>query len=67
MWFAALVPSDTPFKNMTKDPPPGVGAYMVTESVPNRQFVLKRNPEYDKNPIDGVPVGRTSTRSRRRS
>src|SRR5918994_1632965 len=55
MWFAALVPSDTPFKNLTKDPPPGVGPYMVTESVPNRQFVLKRNPEYDKNPIPEVP------------
>lgn len=61
MWFAALVPSDTPFKNMTKDPPPGVGAYMVTESVPNRQFVLKRNPEYDKAPIDGIPTANIDT------
>ena len=57
MWFAGLVPSNTPFKNMTKEPPPGVGPYMVTESVPNRQFVLERNPEYDKNPIDGIPSG----------
>jgi len=61
MWFAALVPSDTPFKNMTEDPPPGVGPYMVTESVPNRQFVLKRNPEYDKNPIPEVPSGNIDT------
>jgi peptide/nickel transport system substrate-binding protein len=61
MWFAALVPSDTPFKNLTKDPPPGVGPYMVTESVPNRQFVLKRNPEYDKNPIPEVPSGNIDT------
>ena len=57
MWFAGLVPGDTPFKNMTKDPPPGVGPYMVTESVPNRQFVLERNAEYDKNPIEGIPSG----------
>jgi peptide/nickel transport system substrate-binding protein len=57
MWFAALVPSDTPFKNMTKDPPPGVGPYTITESVPNRQFVLERNKQYDKNPIDEVPPG----------
>jgi peptide/nickel transport system substrate-binding protein len=57
MWFAALVPSDTPFKNMTENPPPGVGPYMVTESVPNRQFVLERNAEYDKNPIEGIPSG----------
>src|SRR5918997_1918124 len=55
MWFAALVPSDTPFKNMTQDPPPGVGPYMVTESVPNRQFVLERSKEYDKNPLPDVP------------
>jgi peptide/nickel transport system substrate-binding protein len=61
MWFAGLVPSDTPFKNMTKEPPPGVGPYMVTESVPNRQFVLERSKEYDKNPIDGIPSGNIDT------
>ena len=27
MWFAGIVPSDTPFKNLTEDPPPGVGPY----------------------------------------
>jgi peptide/nickel transport system substrate-binding protein len=61
MWFAALVPSDTPFKNMTKDPPPGVGPYMFTESVPNRQFVMERSAEYDKNPIPGVPSANIDT------
>ena len=61
MWFAGLVPSDTPFKNMTKTPPPGVGPYMVTESVPNRQFVLERNKEYDANPIEGIPSGNIDT------
>lgn len=61
MWFAGLVPSNTPFKNMTKDPPPGVGPYMVTESVPNRQFVMERNKEYDKNPIEGIPSGNIDT------
>ena len=61
MWFAGLVPSDTPFKNLTEDPPPGVGPYMFTESVPNRQFVMKRNAEYDKNPIEGIPSGNIDT------
>jgi peptide/nickel transport system substrate-binding protein len=61
MWFAGLVPSDTPFKNLTEDPPPGVGPYMYTESVPNRQFVMKRNAEYDKNPIEGIPSGNIDT------
>jgi peptide/nickel transport system substrate-binding protein len=55
MWFAGLVPSNTPFKNMTENPPPGVGPYKVTESVPNRQFVMERNTEYDKNPLPGIP------------
>src|SRR5829696_6399032 len=38
MWFGALVPGDTPCKELTKDPPPGVGPYKFTESVPNREF-----------------------------
>jgi peptide/nickel transport system substrate-binding protein len=46
MWFAAPVPSDTPFRNMTENPPPGVGPYMFTESVPNRQFVMEKNPNF---------------------
>jgi peptide/nickel transport system substrate-binding protein len=43
MWFVGLVPGDTPCKNLTENPPPGVGPYKVTESVPNRQFVLEKN------------------------
>jgi peptide/nickel transport system substrate-binding protein len=46
MWFAALVPSDTPCRNLTEEPPPGVGPYMYTESVPNRQFVMEKNPNF---------------------
>jgi peptide/nickel transport system substrate-binding protein len=46
MWFAALVPGDTPCEEMTENPPPGVGPFMVTESVPNRQFVLEKNPNF---------------------
>jgi peptide/nickel transport system substrate-binding protein len=46
MWFAGLVPGDTPCEELTKDPPPGVGPYMITESVPNRQFVLEKNPNF---------------------
>ena len=57
MWFAGPVPGDTPFKNLTKDPPPGVGPYMVTESVPNRQFVLEKNAELRQEPDPGCPAG----------
>ncbi len=46
MWFVGLVPGDTPCKNLTENPPPGVGPYKVTESVPNRQFVLEKNANW---------------------
>ena len=55
MWFAGIVPGDTPFKNLTEDPPPGVGPYMITESVPNRQFVIEKNPEFEKLEHPGHP------------
>jgi peptide/nickel transport system substrate-binding protein len=57
LWFGGLVPGDTPFENLTDDPPPGVGAYMITESVPNRQFVLERNPRFEKLGIPDIPTG----------
>lgn len=58
MTVAALVPGDTPFRNLTSDPPPGVGAYEITESVPNRRFVLRRNPHFEALGIPGIPAGR---------
>jgi peptide/nickel transport system substrate-binding protein len=56
--FAGLVPSSTPFENQTKTPPPGVGPYEITESVPNRQFTLKQVPGFD---IPDVPKGNVET------
>jgi peptide/nickel transport system substrate-binding protein len=53
--FAGLVPGDTPFENLTKDPPPGIGPYKFTESVPNRKFVLEKNPRFS---IPGIPKGK---------
>jgi peptide/nickel transport system substrate-binding protein len=46
MWFVGLVPGDTPCKNLTENPPPGVGPYKITESVPNRQFVMEKNTNF---------------------
>ena len=62
MNFAGLVPGDTPFENLTKDPPPGIGPYKITESVPNRQFVLEKNRSV-RHPRASPRA--TSTRSRR--
>jgi peptide/nickel transport system substrate-binding protein len=56
--FAGLVPASTPFENQTKTPPPGVGPYEITESVPNRQFTMKQVPGFD---IPGIPKGNVET------
>lgn len=61
MTFAALVPGDAPFKNMTKDPVPGVGAFMITKSVPNREFVLEKNPEFAALDIPDIPEAKVQT------
>ena len=57
MWFAAPVPGDTPFEDMTKEPPPGIGPYEFTESVPNRQFVLEKVEGFEDLGIPDIPLG----------
>jgi peptide/nickel transport system substrate-binding protein len=57
MWFGGLVPGDTPFRNMTADPPPGVGPYEITESVPNRQFVMEKVDGFADLGIPDIPAG----------
>lgn len=56
MWFAGLVPSDTPFANMTKKPPPGVGPFRFKSVELNRGFTLEKNPNYT--PIPGIPAAK---------
>lgn len=53
----AFVPRGTPIRNLSNDPPPGVGAYMLTDVVPNRTFTLRRNPEFAAFRIPDIPVG----------
>ena len=54
MNFAGIVPGDTPFKNLSSSPPPGVGPYKFTKSVPNREFVMEKNANFD---IPDIPPG----------
>ena len=60
---------DTPFENLTEDPPPGVGPYEITESVPNRQFVLEKVDGFADLGIPDIPTGHldkmTTSRSSR--
>ncbi len=56
MDFAGMVPSDTPFENMTQDPPPGVGPFKITSVSGTRSFVLEKNEKYPE--IPGVPAAK---------
>jgi peptide/nickel transport system substrate-binding protein len=53
-----LVPSGTKMKNLSNDPPPGVGPYRITDVVPNRSFRMVRNPDWTDDSIPGVPAGK---------
>jgi peptide/nickel transport system substrate-binding protein len=53
---AGLVPTKTSYKNLSKDPPPGLGAYQFEKGSiqPNRQYVLVKNPNFS---IPDIPKG----------
>ena len=56
--FAGMVPGNTSFEILTKNPPPGVGPYKYTKSVPNREFVMEKNKLFD---LPGIPKGKVDT------
>lgn len=56
MDFAGLVPGDTPFENMTSNPPAGVGPFKITGVTGTREFVLEKNETYPE--IPGVPAAK---------
>jgi peptide/nickel transport system substrate-binding protein len=53
---AGLVPSTTPFRDLSAEPPPGVGPYELTESIPG-SFVLERSERFDALDIPDIPTG----------
>ena len=62
MPFAGLVPGDTPFEVLTKNPPPGVGPFKITNVEGSRRFVLEKNENCARDRRASRP--RSSTRSR---
>jgi peptide/nickel transport system substrate-binding protein len=54
---AGLVPSGTPMRNLSNDPPPGVGPYTITDVSPNRTFSMVKNPRFASLHIPGIPTG----------
>ena len=51
------VPQDTPMKVQTTNLPPGVGAYVIKNVVPNVSYELVKNPLFASFKIPGIPVG----------
>jgi len=44
MLFAAVLPSGTPARNLSADPPPATGPYEIAKSQPGRGWSYARNP-----------------------
>jgi peptide/nickel transport system substrate-binding protein len=58
MDFAALVPGNTPFENLTKNPPPGVGPYKFSDVRINRGYDLVKVPSFN---VTDQQVGKLDT------
>ncbi len=52
-----LVPSGTPMRDLSAEPPPGVGAYRITDVVPGRRWTMVRNARFEPLEIPDVPSG----------
>ena len=52
-----LVPTGTPFHDLSANPPPGVGAYRITDVKPGRSWTMVRNGRFEAFEIPDVPSG----------
>lgn len=60
LMFAAVIPADTPDKDLTTNPPPATGPYEIVDVKPGKSWTYKRNPAWAKangDAIDTVPAG----------
>jgi peptide/nickel transport system substrate-binding protein len=46
MLFAAPLPADTKHKDLSADPPPGTGPYVIVSAKPGRGWDYQRNPQW---------------------
>lgn len=58
---SGIVPTGTPMKNLSNDPPPGVGPYTIASATANRGFTLKKTPGFAAFDIPGIPAGSLDT------
>jgi peptide/nickel transport system substrate-binding protein len=55
MLFVAVLPSDTPAKNMTSEPPPATGPYEIVDVEPGKGWSYARNPQWAKSNGKAIP------------
>jgi peptide/nickel transport system substrate-binding protein len=55
LMFVAPLPPGTPVKNMTVDPPPATGPYVITKSQPGKGWEYERNPQWLENNAKLMP------------
>jgi len=48
LMFVAPLPQDTPIEDLSANPPPGTGPYMITKSQPGKGWEYERNPYWAK-------------------
>jgi len=58
---SGLVPSGTAMRNLSNDPPPGVGPYKYASVSVNRGFTLTRNAAFARFGIPNIPTGHLDT------
>jgi len=61
---SCLLPSNTPMKSLTNDPPPGVGPYEIKDVVPDKSWLGEINPYYAKEAIPGIPVASVNVQAK---
>ena len=55
LMFVAPVPRGTPDEDLSANPPPGTGPYMITKSQPGRGWEVERNPYWEKANSKAMP------------
>ncbi|MGN6275997.1 MAG: ABC transporter substrate-binding protein [Solirubrobacterales bacterium] len=55
LMFVAPVPPNTPMEDLSANPPPATGPYMITKSKPGRGWEYERNPEWAKANSKAMP------------
>jgi peptide/nickel transport system substrate-binding protein len=55
LMFVAPLPQDTPIEDLSANPPPGTGPYMITKSQPGKGWEYERNPYWAKANGEAMP------------